>query len=141
VPDDAAGRALKIATELSGVVGELRKELGGIDAAAHRSRRIVRFVAAGLILDLALSAAFVYLYFGQARVSDRIHQSQLSACAIGNDFRHRQVALWDHVLAVSQPRPGETAAERKARLANLAAFRVYVAKQFRPVNCAKLYRK
>jgi hypothetical protein len=104
-----------------------------------RSKRTLRWLFVSVAVDLALSAAMVTLGISQAHVSAQIHRSQLNACAIGNDFRAGQVRLWDHVLAVSQAPGGETAAERKARLAKLARFRAYVAAQFKPVDCAKLY--
>lgn len=141
MPDDAAARALDIANELSGVVSDLAAKLGNIAAARRRDRHILRVLAVTLALDVALSVAFVFLYAGQAQVSQQIHASQLHACAIGNQFRHGQVALWEHVISVAQVPKGETAAERKARLAKLAAFRAYVRAQFKPVNCKLLYRR
>ncbi len=106
-----------------------------------RSKRTLRWVLTGLALDLILSVSMVILAIDQAHVSAAIHQSQLNACGIGNDFRGGQIRLWDHVLAVSKAASHETAAERKARLAKLAAFRAYVRHQFRPVDCASLYGK
>jgi hypothetical protein len=129
-----ATRAIKTAEEVSGTQASIVKQQA-------RNKRTLRWLFASVAVDLALSIAMVTLAIAQAHVSAQIHQSQLNACAIGNDFRAGQVRLWDHVIAVSSAPRGETAAERKARLAKLTAFRSYVAAHFRPVDCRSLYGK
>jgi hypothetical protein len=134
-----ANRAIETAEKVSDTQASIVRQQA-------RSRRTLRWLFASVAVDLALSVAMVSLAIAQAhvsaaqaRVSAQIHQSQLNACAIGNDFRAGQVRLWDHVIAVSSAPPHETAAERKARLAKVARFRTYVAGHFRPVDCKSLY--
>ena len=129
-----AARAIAIAEKAA----ETQK---AIVAQQGRSKRNIRLIAVSVVLDVALSAGIGVLAVSQIHVSEQIHASQLQACGIGNDFRARQVRLWDHVLAISKAPPGETSAERAVRLAKLAAFRGYVAAQFRPVDCISLYGK
>ena len=112
-----------------------------IVAQQRKSKRTVRLLAVSVILDIMLSVATITLAVNQQNVSRAIHDSQLAACAIGNETRAAQVQLWDHVIGISRPPPGETGAERKARLARLAALRAYVRNTFRQINCAALYGK
>jgi len=127
-----ANRAVAIAEQVAGTQASIVRQQA-------RSKRTLRWLFASVAVDLALSVAMVTLAVAQAHVSAQIHRTQLSACAIGNEFRAGQIRLWDHVIAVSSPPPRETPAERKARLAKLAAFRAYVAAHFKPVNCKSLY--
>jgi hypothetical protein len=133
--EDVAGLAARAIAIAEGAA-ETQK---AIVAQQGKSRRNIRLIAVSVVLDVALSAGIGVLAVSQIHVSQQIHASQLQACGIGNDFRARQVRLWDHVLSVSKAPPGETAAERQVRLAKLAEFRSYVAAQFRPVNCTVLY--
>jgi hypothetical protein len=128
-----ANRAIVIAEQAAGTQASIVKQQA-------RNKRTLRWLFASVAVDLALSIAMVTLAVAQAHVSTAIHQSQLNACAIGNDFRAGQVRLWEHVIALSKAPRDETAAERKARLARLARFRAYIAAQFKPVSCQKLYR-
>jgi hypothetical protein len=140
---DAAGdasEALSIAKELRELIKAILEKLTDAVKYGRRTRLMSWLLAASVVLDVGLSVLTVHLYIGQAQVSRDIHRSQVRACAIGNDFRTRQRQLWDHVIAVSVPPPGETAAQRHVRLARLAAFRVYIGRQFHPVDCAALYR-
>jgi len=136
--DDAA-EALSIARQLRDLIAEILDRLTDAVKYGKRTRVMSWGLVASVILDVGLSVLTVRLYVGQAHVSDDIHASQLHACAIGNDFRAGQRQLWDHVIAVSTAPPGETAAQRQARLAKLAAFRLYIGRQFRPVKCKSLY--
>jgi hypothetical protein len=129
-----ANRAVAIAEQVAGTQASIVRQQA-------RNKRTLRWLFASVAVDLALSVAMVTLAVAQAHVSAQIHRTQLSACAIGNDFRAGQIRLWDHVIAVSSPPPHETAAERKTRLAKVAGFRRYVAAHFRPVNCDSLYGK
>jgi hypothetical protein len=112
-----------------------------IVAQQGRLRRNGRILAVSLATDIVLSVVCLFLALNQAGVSHSIHQSQLAACAIGNQFRATQTQVWEHVLGFSTAPPGETAAQRAKRLAILKAFQAYLTSQFRPVDCTALYGK
>jgi hypothetical protein len=137
VADDVAGlaaQALSIARQATETQEKIVIQQG-------KSRRNIRLIAVSVALDVALSVSLIFLAVGQASVSDQIHRSQVTACGIGNGNRAAQIRLWDHVIAISKAPPGETAAQRTARLAKLAAFRAYVRTTFHPVDCTALYGK
>jgi hypothetical protein len=137
VADDVAGlaaQALSIARQATETQEKIVTQQG-------KSRRNIRLIAVSVVLDIALSVSLVFLAVSQAHVSDSIHSSQLAACALGNGFRASQAQVWDHFIARSAAPPGETAAQRTARLRRLADARAYIARHYRPVNCQLLYGK
>lgn len=138
-PAAETARAIETAGALSGVLGDLSARLAALSAYGKRSRRVIWLLAVSVVLDITLSAVTVILALGLAGTDHAIRRSQLSACEAGNGFRAGQVALWDHIIAVSSAPPHETPAQREARLARLAAFRAYIAAQFRPADCTRLY--
>jgi hypothetical protein len=76
---------------------------------------------------------------GQAALIAGQHRSQMAGCAVGNSFRAGQLIVWDHVISISMVPPHETAAQKAARLARLAGFRVFVGRQYRQIDCKSLY--
>ncbi len=148
--DDAsdASEALSLVKELRELVGAILERLTEAVRYGKRTRKISWGIGLLGALDITLSVITVAVLFNQAHVEGQLHQqqavirqSQLRACGIGNDFRAGQRQLWNHVIAVSSAPPGETRAEREARLAKLAAFRAYIGRQFRAVSCTALYGK
>lgn len=123
--DDLAARALDLAEKVQDNQKGIVETQKGIVAQQARSKWQIRVVALSLVFDLLITGGLIFIN----------HQRCLQA----NDFRAGQIKLWDHILAVSPAPPHETAAERKARLATVASFRVYIATQFRPVTCSVLY--
>ena len=134
-----ADRAIGIAEKAQETQGEIVRTQRRIVAQQGRQRHFAYALAVSLVVDIALSVFLIRLDVGQVHVSQAIRRSQFAGCAIGNEFRAGQVRLWDHVIVVSAVPPHETAAQREKRLARLESFRAYVAAQFRPVNCARLY--
>ena len=116
VADDLFQQAIDVAKAVSDTQEK-------IVARQAKDRRNNRILAASLLFDLLITGGLAL----------NGHQT----CVQGNQFRAGQVRLWDHIIAVSKAPPGETAAARAARLATLAAFRSYIAGQFRPVDCAR----
>jgi hypothetical protein len=129
-PDVAAlaGRAIQIAEKAAATqktIVETQEKIVSQQAHARStSRKLVRVIVADVIISVLLLGLAVV----QAREAQQFCQQR-------NAGRATQVQLWDHILAVEKAAPGETAAEREARLAKLAGFRVYVAKHFMPVSC------
>ncbi len=88
-------------------------------------------LAAGIAAVLAFGAFGYTLY--------EIHSSQVDACHIANAARLANVRLWDHIIEVSKPPPGETPAQKAQRLATIKSFREYVHNAFRPLDCSEIY--
>ena len=65
----------------------------------------------------------------------RAAASVVQLCQSGNEFRAQQVTLWEHIIAISQPPPHETRAQKRARLATVRAFGAYLHQVFAPRNC------
>ena len=135
-----AAEALSIAKELRELIKAILEKLTDAVRYGRRTRLMSWGLALSVVLDIGLTVITGAVLIHEAHTSQAIHRSQLEACGIGNGFRAGQRRLWDHVIAVSQAPPGETPAERRARLTKLAAFRAYIGRQFRPVNCKTLYR-
>lgn len=131
---ELAERAISIAGKAAATQAAIVKQQA-------RSKKVTRWLAVSVALDVTLSIVTIFLAAGQISVSDSIRRTQVNGCALGNGYRTAQVRLWDHVISVSVPPPRETPAERARRLATVRAFRVYVHGVFRPVDCARLYRK
>ncbi len=135
-----AAEALSIAKELRELIKAILEKLTDAVRYGKRTRLMSWGLALSVVLDVGLTVITGAVLIHEAHTSQAIHRSQVEACGIGNGFRAGQRRLWDHVIAVSQAPPGETRAQREARLAKLAAFRAYIGRQFRPVDCQKLYR-
>ena len=135
-PDVAAlaARAISIAEETTKTQTEIVRQQA-------KSKRTIRLLAVSVLFDVTLSLFCVFLAVSQHNTTNAIHQSQLTACGIGNQARLGQITLWSHVIDVSAAPAHETPAARAARLARLAAFKAYIGRQFRPVNCARLDQK
>jgi hypothetical protein len=88
---------------------------------------VLSFLLAGGSYYLSTSAV-------QGEVSSRASVVQL--CQLGNESRAQQVMLWTRLVAISQPPPHETAAERAQRLVRVRAFLAYVHRLFAPRDCA-----
>ncbi len=138
-PGSDAAEALSIAKQLRDLISQILERLADAVKYGKQTRRISWFLGVSLAFDIGLSVVTGAVLIHEAHNSQAIRRSQLQACAIGNGFRAGQRQLWDHVIAVSAAPPGETRAQREARLAKLAAFRVYIGRQFHPVDCVKLY--
>ncbi len=133
MPGQDAAEALRLVREVHQHVGEIMTRLDATAAYARRTRRMAWLVAAVVALAMLLSGTVAYGVY-------EFHQGQLRACAIGNDGRSSQLAVWDHVLTLSTPPPHETPAERARRERQIAGLRAFLARHLRQVDCQALYR-
>jgi hypothetical protein len=142
-PDIAAlaGRAIAIAEQTAATLEKIVKAQTAIVTTQHRIKVFARWLAVSLAVDIALSVSLLFVVGHQIALTHAIHESQLAACAIGNEFRVSQAQVWGHFITTSTAPPGETAAQRAARLARLAGARTYISHHYLPVNCAILYGK
>lgn len=92
------------------------------------------------VLTLLLAAA-AYLFSTRAVQGEiRSRASVVQLCQAGNESRAQQVTLWTHLIAISQPPPHETAAQKRQRQELIAGFLGYVRKVFKARNCAASFK-
>ena len=96
------------------------------------ARAVVTLFALSFLL--AGAAYFFSVRAVQGEVRNRATVTQL--CQAGNESRAQQITLWTHLVAISAPPPGETAAQRARRETLTRKFLAYVRTVFRPRNCA-----
>ena len=148
--DQRRDQAVTAARNLTRALEDVDAELKRLNAYGRTSRHLIAGLAVSLLLDVILTIV-VAVFAVQAHeansratiagaTASAIHSSQISACQIGNQLRVRQVGLWEHLIAVSQPPPQETAAQKRQRAKTAAAFLVYVKKTFPRLNCQQVYR-
>jgi hypothetical protein len=128
-----AVKALDLATQLAETLGKISERLETYAVYGKRSRRIIAALAVSFTLDIILTVIVTILSASALHHSTAVHQSQLAACAIGNQTRRGDVELWGYVLKLSAKSPNSNQAQ-------LRMFKVFVDKTFAPVDCAKLYR-
>jgi hypothetical protein len=109
----------------------LQPESGPFMTTATRYSIVFLFV-----LSFLLAGGSYYLATSAVRGEVGSRASVVQLCQAGNTSRAQQVTLWTHLVAVSQPPPHETAAERRRRAATIRVFIAYVRKVFAPRNCA-----
>lgn len=102
------------------------------------TRGAARAVVFLFILAFLLSAATFWLSVRavQGEIANRATTAQL--CQSGNDSRAQQVTLWTHLIAISAPPPGQTAAQAKQRDATIRSFLDYVRQVFAPRDCSQI---
>ena len=109
----------------------------------RRNRHLIRLTFTSIILDVIVTVLLVFVY-GQAHdahaISEAQHVSLVAGCQSNNEFKAEQVALWEHLISVSQPKPGTTKAQAAADAQKAAAFLQYIQKVFSPRNCAAAYK-
>jgi hypothetical protein len=110
-----------------------RDVAGQLDKRSRRVTRLVWGVTVVSIVMLALVIGVVALSVNQSRVSARVHEGQLTGCAIGNQTRYGQVLLWHRIIRLSGP--AKTRAEQENRQKILR----YVNQLFYQLNCRKIY--
>lgn len=123
--------------------------------AAARSRLGLADVTPGAARGLLYVLVLVFLitggsYYQSSHAINRVaavsatvtseHRVQIYACRLGNDSRAQQVTLWTHIAQIAAGPPHETAPQKRARQAKLAAFLAYVRGIFAPRDCAAIYR-
>ena len=140
-PDVAAlaGRAIAIAEQTAETQRKIVTAQTAIVTTQRRIRRFARWLAVSVAVDIVLSVSLIFVVGHQVSLTHSIHNSQLAACGIGNRFRVSEAQVWEHFIATSVAPPGETPAQRAARLARLADARTYIRAHYQPVNCTALY--
>ena len=86
-----------------------------------------------LAVLLAAASTLVAVRAVQGEIGNRASVTQL--CQSGNDARAQQVTLWTHLIAISPPPPGQTAAQQQARAKLIRDFLGFVHKVFAARNC------
>jgi hypothetical protein len=92
------------------------------------------FVFLAVLTVLLSGAAYFFSTRAvQGEIASRASVVQL--CQAGNESRAQQVTLWTHLIAISQPPPHETAAQKRQRQATIRQFLAYVRTVFAPRDC------
>jgi len=132
-------RAIALAEQTASTQEAIVSTQTKLSAQQRRLRIFARWLGGSLAADIALSTTLIFLVSHQATLTNSIHDSQVAACAIGNQSRAAQVEVLDHLISGSKGPPGETPVQRDARLRAIAAARSYVDSHFKPVDCTALY--
>ena len=88
------------------------------------------------VLSLLLAAGNYLLSASAVRHAAAAAATTRQLCLAGNEARRQQVRLWDELIALSSPPPGESAAVRARRELVTREFVAYVRSVFAPRNCA-----
>ena len=94
-----------------------------------------RAVVVLFVLAFLLAGASFWLSVRTVQGQIRSRASVVQLCQAGNESRAQQVTLWTHLIAISQPPPHQTAAQRAKRQALIREFLGYVRKVFAPRDC------
>ena len=138
---DAIGAARDLTASLDGVRQELsdaqaewRASDERLTAYGKRNRRLVRIanVAVAVVLAVAVTVALTGVYSN--------HSTNVSSCQASNATRGSEVALWDHLAAISKPPAHATAAQKRADRVEIAGLLAYIRRTFAPRDCAEIYR-
>jgi hypothetical protein len=135
--------AITAAQEMTAALNGLSKRLDAAESYGRRNRRLIAITIVSMLVDVALTVAVTVALVGvhhNAATVSQLHGTSVSACRLGNQTRAANVALWDHVAAISQPRAGESTAQRRRQEKTTAAFLTYVRKVWASRNCQSLYR-
>jgi len=104
------------------------------------SRGAARAVVILFVLAFLLSGGAYWLSVRAVQGEVRSRASVVQLCQAGNESRAQQVTLWTHLIAISQPPPHETAAQRARRETLIREFLSYVRKVFKARNCAVSFK-
>lgn len=96
------------------------------------NRKIIRWLAFSVALDIGLSISLIFLALGAQRTAATADSAQTQArlqCKAGNEARAAQLQLWDYILSMS---PGKTRKQKQQAV----QFRKYVARVFAQRDCS-----
>jgi len=99
------------------------------------SRGAARAVVFLFALTFLLSAGSYWLSVRAVHGEITNRATVVQLCQAGNDSRAQQVTLWTHLIAISQPPPHETAAQKRQRQATITGFLQFVRKVFKARDC------
>jgi hypothetical protein len=115
----------KDALELAERLGDSIARINQLFAFRKIVKRLIWGLAISVSIDILLSVAIFFFF----------HNSQITACHIGNDARADQITLWHGLVQhFSDPHPTQQDAIREK------AFLAFVDHTFRPVDCAQIYK-
>lgn len=123
-------------------LAESNERIAELSVFSQRSRRLIRYLGASLVLDVLLTLG-LGLAFNQS--SDAAHQARIAAaaaqalsvanknsiyesCNTGNAVRLNDITLWTHILTLI---PSQTA----ANAVSTAGLLLFVDKTFAPRDC------
>lgn len=116
----------------------------GAEPGVRMSRQGRRAVVSLFILSLFLAAAnllftssLIHRETANRERADAARASVTQLCESGNEFRRQQVQLWEYLVSVSRPPPGQTAAERLQREKTTRLFLAHIHHVFAPRDCHK----
>jgi hypothetical protein len=95
------------------------------------TRHMTWWLAGSFALDIVLTIVVTILTISAIGQSSSLHQSQLAACAIGNQTRTEQLQLWEFLFKLT----GGAKTPQEQKLLK------FVQHTFTPVNCAQVYRQ
>jgi hypothetical protein len=104
----------------------------------HRIWLSYALVALDVILTVVVALLAVQARNASATANET-RAASVAACQSTNVARAENEQLWDYVLTLFAPRPGETAAEAARGEQALASLRAHVTQTFEPRNCEQLY--
>src|SRR6266581_3653625 len=78
------------------------------------------------VLAFLLAGSSFWLSVRTVQGQIRSRASVVQLCQAGNESRAQQVTLWTHLIAISQPPPHQTAAQKRQRQATIRKFLAYV---------------
>jgi len=95
------------------------------------SRISVRSFILGALIATVFAAALVAIQ--ASTISRHNHESLIQSCSLGNDFRQRELKLWNHILGIPPAQP-PTAQEQK----QINDFKAYLSNTFQLRDCSKI---
>jgi hypothetical protein len=99
------------------------------------SKRAAVWLVVIVVGLLGLNVGSYLLGLHNLNVSNANNATIHQVCMRDNELRRQQVVLWQHMVVIMQPRPGETRPERASRLREMQAISIYVDRAFAPHKC------
>ena len=127
---------------LTKALGVMAAEVKELRTYGRRNRKFIWF---DIILTVVLTAVSVVAVYAVQSAStanstaDQNRVSAIAACVQTNIARAQNEQLWDYLIGISAPRPGESAAQKARAEKALAEIRAKVATTFAPRDCKALY--
>lgn len=96
------------------------------------NRRIIRWLAVSVALDIGLSVAMIFIAIGAQHTAETATSAQTQTrlqCEAGNEARSAQLQLWTYVLTLSSQH------ETKRQKKQAVQFRHYIQRVFAQRDC------
>lgn len=153
-PEEAAARALALASDLSDALAAIAGRLERYSAFGKRSRRIIIALAVSFTVDIVLTVVLGFTALSAHDTANAnsllvrevnaaqvaLHAAQLTVCGNGNAFRADQNVIWHRFVGILTTPTATSTKAQAAEADKLAAqFLGYVGAVNHPVNCARLY--